>query len=169
MKFSDVRGKKILIDTNVPIHYATNGFKERCGNFLRVFKDNNNELAVSIITGYELLNGDPADKRREYFIKFLKYIPNTGINNGILNNATIIVNEYIRLGCKKDIPLPDQIIAGTVAATEDVYLLTADRNDFCEPLWITVAHHIVLKDENKVEVTFYLLKFNHEIILDKYK
>lgn len=163
MKMTEIRDKKILVDTNIPIFYANEGFKERSGNILRILKDSGNILAVSEITSYELFNTDSKDQRLKYYINFLNYIERKEVSATILNNANLLNNEYRKFGCKHTVPLPDLIIGGTVINSQNSLLLTADRNDFCEPLWQTVAHYPVAKENGEIEANLYLLQFNKQI------
>lgn len=169
MRISEVKNKKIIIDSNIPILYATNGFKERSKNILRILADNDNSLAISNITSYELLNTDPNDQRVKYFVEFINYIYRLEITETALMNAVLLNNEYKRLGCKQKTPLADLIIGGTVISIEDSYLLTTDRNDFCEPLWKTIGHQLVLKEDKDAEANIYLLEFNRDIPLPEYR
>ncbi len=169
MKISEIKNKTIVIDSNIPILYASKGFKERSGNILRVFKENKNSIVISEISIFELLNTDPEDKRVKYFIDFINYIQKAPVTDIPIMNAVLLTNEYKRLGCKHKIPLPDLMIGGTVIGIKDSLLLTTDREDFCEPIWNTVAAHVILKDNKKdVDATIYLLEFNNDISLPAY-
>lgn len=162
-----IKDKTIVVDTNIAIHYATKEFSERSGNFLRQLKDNDNKLVISAITAYELMCGDPTDTRQKYFASFIQYIQKIDIGAVVTYNATILKNIYKKFGCKHEIPIPDLLIGGTTTGLKNAYLLTADRNDFCEPLWNTVFSKTVFRNDKKgnveSETTIYLLEYNTDL------
>ena len=163
MRITEVKDKKIIVDSNIAIYYANQGFKERSENILRTLKNSGNTLAISEITSFELLNIDPKDQRIKYYINFINYIERIEVSATILKNAALLNSEFKRFGCKHNIPLADLIIGGTVINIPNSLLLTADRSDFCEPLWKTVAHYPVLKNKTDIDVNVYLLEFNNEL------
>ena len=169
LTFQEVRGRNILIDSNILIHYATEGFKDRSGNFLRVLKDNGNSLAASPITAFEILCAETKPKIREKYFSFLNYIPTLQMEKGYFQNAAVLASEYRRVCNKTNIPPCDLMIGGAVLAHSfsepKIMLLTTDRNDFCEPFWITVAHLAVpYQDQQKIEANVYLLEFNINVL-----
>lgn len=170
----EVRDSNILLDTNVLIYYATDDFAERSDRILRLLLKNKNLLSVSEITGFELLNCDPTDKRLEQYQKFLNSVPNHPVTRDILINAAALSRESKRL-CKepkRGFPIPDLILGGTVLyyLNDPVYILTADRHDFSEPLWETVANLQVLKkDKEDIDAHLYLLSVNRKVLSEQYR
>ncbi len=168
----EVHNSNILLDTNILIHYADDEFKERSGNILRVLQQNKNLLSISEVTGFELLNCHPTDRRREKYFKFLKMVSNHPVTRDILSNAAILSNESKRLTGQQNrvFPIPDLILGGTVLyyTTDPVFVLTTDRHDFFEPLWETVAYTQVLKsDKENVDVHLYLLSLNRTVLFSQ--
>lgn len=169
-KVTDVKSTNILIDTNILIHYAEDGFIERSGNPLGTLRDNGNILSVSCITGFELLCGENSEEKKKKFHQFLNYLPNLSVEQTHLSNGAVLASEYRRLCNNKKIKKTgDLIIAGLIVGYElggeEVLLFTADRQDFCEPLWETVAYHLVQESGGGfVQHCFYLLKLNLEIL-----
>lgn len=173
-KLQEVHNSNILLDTNILIHYADDEFKERSGNILSVLYKNKNLLSISEITGFELLNCHPTDKRREKYFKFISRVSNHPVTRDILSNAAILSNECKRLTGQQNriFPIPDLILGGTVMyyTTDLVFVLTADQHDFFEPLWETVAYTQVLKnDKENVDVHIYLLSLNRMVLQSQYK
>lgn len=172
----NIKNRKILLDSNILIHYATEGFIERSGNPLRVLKDNNNELAVAPITGFELLNttdkeDDRSAKLRSKYVDFLNYLDTIQMQVVYFQNAASLSRMYLKICERKNIPVPD-LLLGSIVVThsknrEDAPLfLTTDRDDFCEPLWWTVSHLEVSGDSKRKNksVHLYLLEFNQDFI-----
>lgn len=89
----EVRNNNILLDTNILIHYADDGFRERSGRILRVLQQNKNLLSVSEVTGFELLNCHPTDKRREKYFKFINAVSNHPVTRDILSNAAVLMTR----------------------------------------------------------------------------
>ena len=169
----EIRSSNILLDANILIHYATEGFAERSGNILRKLHQNKNLLTLSHITAFELLNCDPKDKRREKYFKFINGVRNHPVSQAIIQNAAVLSNECKRLtrSYNRTFPIPDLILGATILfyPNDRVYLLTTDRNDFFEPLWECVAYQQVLKeDKETVEADLYLLTLNREVLLPPY-
>lgn len=165
MKISEARNQNILIDTNIVVYYAANGFKERSGNVLRTLVDNGNKIGISEITAFELLRDEQKKEVEDYFYKFVNYLHRVPIEQGCLQNAVTLAGAYRSICNNKKVPDNDLIIGGTAIHYEDVLLLTADRKDFCEPMWETYAReNIYYKKGGDVEVTLYLLKFNKETL-----
>ncbi|KKW11641.1 MAG: hypothetical protein UY50_C0009G0027 [Parcubacteria group bacterium GW2011_GWA2_49_9] len=170
----EIRNSNILLDANILIHYAAEGFAERSGNILRILHQNKNLLTVSHITAFELLNCDPKDRRREKYLKFVNGVRNHPVNQAIFQNAAVLSNECKRLArsYNRIFPIPDLILGATILfyPNDTVYLLTTDRNDFFDPLWELVAHQQILKEENEaVEADLYLLTLNREVLLPQYR
>lgn len=170
----EVRNSNILLDANILIHYATEGFAERSGNILRGLHKNGNLLTISHVTAFELLNCDPKDSRREKYFRFINGVRNHPITQSILQNAAVLSNECKRLtgSYNRIFPIPDLILGGTILfyPNDTVYLLTTDRNDFFEPLWELIAHQQILKaDKENVEAAIYLLALNREVFLPQYR
>jgi predicted nucleic acid-binding protein len=169
-KIEEITETNILIDTNILIHYAEEGFIDRSNNPLGLLRDNRNKLFVSNITGFELLRGKNDDEKREKFLSFLNYIPNLPIDKDYLNNGVLFADEHRRLCGGKNMSKPgDLIIAGTIVshelADEEILLFTTDRKDFCEPLWETITYHLVQESGGEyVQHCFYLLKLNTNIL-----
>ena len=169
-KLREICGSNILLDTNILVHYASQGFEERSSRILRVLGENKNLLTISEITGFELLNSDPKDNRRKKYLTFINGVPNHPVNREILKKAAILSNECKRLtnSPNRVFPLPDLIIGGTIMnyAEGTLHLLTTDRHDFFEPLWELIAYEQVLKeDKNCIDADIYLLKLNREVLL----
>ncbi len=167
--FSEVRGRTIILDSNILIHYASDGFKERSGNPLRLLANNGNPLAVTPISGVEVLQPENRPEVSKKYLDFLNYLPNVTIHLGYFQNAVTLARDYHRICAAKKIPFQDLLIGAVICSNsfgpgEKPLLLTADRTDFCEPLWITLATHVVPGDEEgKKYTTLYLLEFNTEI------
>ncbi len=165
MKVSEVKDQNILVDTNIVIYYAANGFKERSGNILRTLANNGNKIGISEITAFELLHDEQKNEVEDYFYKFVNYIHRVPVEQGCLQNAVALAELYRVVCNNKKVPDNDLIIGGTAIHYDEVLLLTTDRKDFCEPLWDTYARdNIYYKEEGDVEVTLYLLRFNKEVI-----
>ena len=172
VELREVRNRKILIDSNIPIHYASERFIERSGNPLRVLADNNNSLAITPISGFELLQAETRPDIREKYLRFLNYVPNISMDQSFFNNAAMLAGEYRRVCNNKKVPPCDLMIGGVVIAhsfsDDKLLLLTTDRNDFCEPFWSTIAFHQVPdEDGQKIQVNIYLLEFNTSVISDE--
>lgn len=168
-KIQDIKNRKILLDSNIPIHYAHKGFQERSGNPLRVLLDNGNKLTISPISALEILSGDNSEDIREKYLKFLNYVHPIEVTRGHYQNAAVLASEYRRICKGKKVPLPDLLIGGIIISysfIEDKLLLfTTDREDFCEPLWMTVAHQAVpAEDKKNMQEHLYLLEFNVDIL-----
>ncbi|HTR18519.1 MAG TPA: hypothetical protein VMH91_00880 [Candidatus Paceibacterota bacterium] len=173
-QIKDIKNRTIILDSNIPIWYATEGFKERSGNPLRVLVDNGNKLAITPISGLEILVDDNKEEVKKKYLIFMSYVQNISLEPAYFQNAAILASEYRRICNQKKIPLPDLIIGGVVVAhsfgKNKPLLFTADRTDFCEPLWITTAYLGVPDKENKqIQPQLYLLELNTEILDPKLK
>jgi hypothetical protein len=169
IELREVKNRKILIDSNIPVHYASERFKERSGNPLRMLIDNGNYLAITHVSGFELLQAETRPDIREKYLKFLNYVPNIGMEQAFFNNAATLAGEYRRVCNNKKMPPCDLMIGGVILAysfgKDKLLFLTTDRNDFCEPFWTTVAYHQVLdEDGQKIQVNIYLLEFNTHVL-----
>ena len=164
-EIAQVKNKKILLDTNILINYGVENFRERSGNILRVLLNNQNKLAVSEITGLELLQGETEKSKIEFYLKMLNFISNLDVSRSVLLNAISLSSGYRRIKTDKKGPsVADLIIGGTVLA-HDSLLLTADRKDFSEPMWGVVAHKYVFDDKKSVIANLYLLKFDENKLI----
>lgn len=138
-------------------------------NILRTLVNNGNKLAISEITAFELLSGEIKDDIKDYLFNFVNYIARVPVEKDCLQNAMMLAGEYRKLCNNKKTPNIDLIIGGTVMYHKDVLLLTADRTDFCEPLWNTFAREYFFNKNKegieKAEVIFYLLEFDRSIFV----
>lgn len=171
LKLQEVKNREILLDSNILINYASEGFKDRSGNILRTLINNGNKISVSPVSGFEVLRGDNRKETDEKYIKFLKYIPNVKTQDEYFSNAAVLARHYNKNCNKKIIPTEDLLIGSIVAthsfgvdSSKKILLLTADRTDFCEPVWLTVAYQIVPPNNGNSQVNLFLLEFNTEII-----
>lgn len=170
---SEVKSREVIIDTNVLIHYSSEGFVEESGNPLRILLDNENSLAIPPIVGFELLESDNRAEVEEKYLALLNFVPTLEMQMAYYNNAAQLSKLY-RIVCnKKKIPIPDLLIGSIVSSHTSVegsdgpLLLTCDRSDFCEPLWQTVSQVIVKSETDEmVRTIIYLLQFNARVELD---
>lgn len=170
-KISAIKNRNILLDSNIPIWYASAGFKERSGNPLRALFDNGNRLGITTISGLEILREENKEEVRKKYFNFLNFVPAVTPQVVDFQNAAVLAGEYRRVCKGKKVPFQDLVIGGVVLSNsfekDKLLLLTTDRNDFCEPFWLTVAHQAVAADDKKtVQAHLYLLEFNVEM-LDK--
>ena len=170
MKLSEIKNKTILLDSCVLIAYSTTGFQKRSGNPLRTLYDNKNKLVITPIQAFELLKIELDEKMTQSYLRFLNFFPCLPLKEQYFRNAAMLNREYFRVKNKKTIPEMDLIMGGIMvgkAFTADpFYLFTSDREDFCEPLWNSVASFSVPyeKDPNRIEHNFYILEFNRDAI-----
>jgi predicted nucleic acid-binding protein len=106
-----------LVDSNVLI-YASKGRPE-CANFLR---ENLMEVAVSIVTYYEVLNYDITPAEQEEFTRLFDVIP-------ILDVTRTIVDQALLNRQKKKIKLADNFILAT-AQVNGLTVATHNIRDF---------------------------------------
>ena len=170
-KINEVKNRKILLDSNIPIHYASKGFVDRSGNILRTLMNNDNELAITPISGFEILRGENRDEVMEKYLKFLNYVPDIVMQRLYFNNGAALAEHYRRICNHKNISPVDLIIGGTIIShsygedKDKPLLLTTDRKDFCEPLWLTVSYHVVPAEHEKgPQTVLYLLEFNTKLV-----
>lgn len=165
-----IRNRKIVIDSNIVIDYAQEGFIVRSGNPLRVLQDNDNSLGILPIVGFEILSGSNPPEVDKKYLTFLNYIPTLTMERSAYQNAATLTREYRRiLRGKNNIPVPDLLIGGFIAAysfgDDKPLLFTRDRNDFCEPIWLTVAHvPVPSADGTRIQENLYLLELNTKIL-----
>jgi|SRR3990167_1374330 len=172
--FQEIKNRTILLDSNIPINYASKGFKERSGNPLRTLVSNNNRLVVTSLTGFELLQAEIRDDVRKKYVQFLNYVPNLPMGKEYFQNGALLAGEYRRVCNGKKLPFQDLILGGVVVAhsfgKDKLLFLTTDRQDFCEPIWLTVSHLIVPDEEKgKIQTTLYLLEINIDLITQETK
>ena len=169
----ELSSKKILLDTNILINCGREEFGLEFKKILRILADNKNSLAVSIISGFEILKKYRNDEKViNYYIKLLNYIQSINPDITTMNIAGMMASELDNAsggdGSKKD---NDFIIGATVVRHTDSLLMTCDRKDFSSPFWdIVVRECIAWEDREcrKIENVF-LLKFNYENWYKKYK
>jgi predicted nucleic acid-binding protein len=170
LELNEIRSKNIVIDTNILIHYSTEGFIELSNNPLRTLANNDNNLVIPPIVAFELLRSDNRDDVLEKYLNLLNFLPTLPMHQLYYNNAARLSRLYRKVCDGKKPPVEDLLIGGIVA-TQSVsggesptLLMTADRNDFCEPLWQTVSQIIVMDDgDEKVRTIIYILEFNIEL------
>lgn len=106
----EVRNSNILLDANILIHYATEGFAERSGNVLRVLHQSKNLLSISHITAFELLRiatqGIAGEKNTSNLSTALKIIQLLKASFRMLRFSRMNVND---LAVNTSIPLTYQI------------------------------------------------------------
>lgn len=170
MRIEEVKNRKIILDSNIPIHYAHKGFVERSGNPLRTLLNNGNTIGIPAVVGFEILAGDNTPETRDKYLKFLNHLPTLELTRGHFQNAAILAAEYRRIYKGKSPPVCDLLIGGLIASysyysDEKPLLFTCDRNDFCEPLWNTVAHVAVPSGkDNQIQEHLYLLELNTDML-----
>ena len=159
--FSTIKNSKILIDTNILIYYSVKRFQDNSRNVLRRLIDGGNQIAISAISGLELLRDEEDTNKRKYYLNLLNFIKNIDVSHAVLQNAHVLSQEYHKILRGKKAPLVDLILGGT-AIGRDTLLLTADKKDFCEPIWRTISHEYVFTDVGKKDEVM------HNLYLKKY-
>lgn len=163
-EISELRGCKILVDTNVLIDCGREEFGADFRKILRTLTDNKNQLAISQLSGFEIVK--KFHRKKEviaYYVKLLNFLPNIELSTKVLGNAGIIAHALYPKNkngeteeFKKD---NDFIIGASVITHKGSLLLTCNRKDFNQPLWKVVARECVYWDDGdkrKVENVYLL-------------
>lgn len=174
----EIKGKKVLVDTNILINCGREEFGADFKKILRTLVDNKNSLAISVVSGFEIIKKyNQVEKVSNYYIKLLNYIQNIEIDLKTMNIAGIMANKLYdkKDNYKKD---NDYIIGATVIKNKSL-LLTCNLKDFNKPFWNIVARSCISweseDDCRKIENVF-LLESNenswgkiHNVNLLKFK
>lgn len=167
----EINGEKVLIDTNILINCGRNEFGAGFRTVLRTLADNKNELAISTVSGFEIIKKYVGEKTVvDYYIKLLNYIPTIVVDIETMNIAGIIANKLYtnRDEYKKD----NDYIIGATTIKDKGLLLTCDRSDFSKPFWDIVARDCVEWEDDKgcrkVENVF-LLRPSYDKWIEKHK
>lgn len=163
-EINNIKNKKILLDTNILINCGKDEYGDQFRKVLRILTDNNNSLAVSLISGFEIIKKFTNDKKViDYYIKLLNFIPNIVISHRVLINAALLANTIYEPQ-KDDHKKDNDMIVGSTVLTEQAWLLTCDRGDFCKPYWLTEARKCVQwedqKDDSQRVLNIFLLSPN---------
>lgn len=164
-----LRGKKILVDTNILINCGRGEFGKYFKYILRLLSDQGNFLAVSSISGYEIIKKYNNKDVTGYYLDLLHYIANKPVTQNILNIAGIYSNKMnlSKSDHKKD---NDSIIGSTVIKEKGTLFLTCNRSDFGKPYWVVKNRACVYWDDGdkcRVE-NVYLLEFDLDPWVAKY-
>lgn len=164
-QLSAISDTKVLIDTNILIAYAEDGFVERSGNPLKILRESNNILLLSKISEFELLRNQKKLDIIEKYQKFVSLLNTVDVENRYLTNAALLSSEYERLNCNARKDVGDLLIAGTVLTNElngeEILLFTENRKHFPEPLWQAEACYLVQEsDGDFVQKKFFILKLD---------
>ncbi|GEM_PF-5048992 len=173
--FNRIKGRNILIDTNVIINYSKEGFAKRSGEFLEELIKNDNILYVSHFTGFELLRDQDEGEIKDKYIKFLNEVNNIEVSFNVIKNSVLLSTDYRKILNGKKVDLGDLLVGATAilkfrkkekrGVSKKTLLLTENRQHFPELLWKSIACHPVFSDNNeKVINIFYLLEFNTSYI-----
>lgn len=168
--FKEIKGENIIIDTNILVYCGRDDYGDKFKSLLRGLTDNGNDLAISAISGFEILKKFLGKKSViAYYIKLLDYIPNLAVDHDVLETAGKIANQLYNPdksdSYKKD---NDSVIASTVI-THGSLLMTCNRADFSLPYWDIVARECVYweEEEKMCVINVYLVKINKEKLQEK--
>jgi predicted nucleic acid-binding protein len=148
MEISEIKDKRIVLDTNILIYTQHELYGEFVTEILQTLVDEGNELVASNIAGFEVLKKFSSNEELfEPLITLINGTPRIPVDVSVLRCAGQIshhlYNPEDKNSYKKD---NDSIIAAT-AIQHDCLLLTANINDFPMPLWSIYANSYVVFDK----------------------
>ena len=168
-EISEIKSYRILVDTNVLVDCGREEFGSDFRKVLRTLTDNNNQLAISQLSGFEIVK--KFHRKKEvitYYVKLLNFLPNIELSTQILTNVGIIAHNIYQKnknGETEDFKKDNDFIIGATAIThKGSLLLTCNRKEFNSPVWKIVARECIDWDEGdkrKVE-NVYLLEPDYE-------
>ncbi len=171
--FNQIKNRRILVDTNILVYCGNKDFGHQAKGLLRTLKDNNNALAISHVSYFELIKNAIDQNLRKYYFHLVSYIHNLPIKQDILVSGSTLYHLYSNRGIKeyKKIESMDLIIAGTVVFHKGALLLTANRRHFPMPFWRNISQgYITYKDGEAYRlINIYLLEFDYAQIPQKNK
>lgn len=163
-EISELRNCNILVDTNVLIYCGIEKFGADFRKILRTLTDNGNQLAISQLSGFEIIK--KFHRKKEiiaYYLKLVSFLPNIELSTKILKNAGIIAHALYPKNKDKETEGftrdNDFIISASVITHKGSLLLTCNRKDFDKPIWRVVARECVYWDDGdrrKVENVYLL-------------
>lgn len=166
-KFQETKNQKILIDSCILI-YCGSDLGQEFKKILRKLTDNNNTLAISEFSGFEVLKKIKNEKIKNettenYYLKLLNFLHNIQINRDILIEAARLFSKYNKKSPQdeqREKRLAGDLIIGATAINNNALLLTVNQRDFPTPFWEIIDRDYILFDkEQKTQVlNVYLLK-----------
>lgn len=167
MTIETIKNKPIIIDSNILYYCGADVFKLEIRKILRILANNNNQLGISELSGFEVLKNSEK-KDLDYFYSLLDYIANIPINKQILANSVILHNAYKKQGIEcKNISPCDFMIGGTALSIKDAILFTANRRHYPSKIWnIDARKYIVFEDfeQSKIINLYFLSPIPSKII-----
>lgn len=169
-----IKDKKIIVDSNIWIYFYSDTHGRPTRDLIDQLKNQRCLLAYSAITSFEVQKNRQTSELSDLYSKLLNEFDRVPVDSPALINAATIYYLYVKYGCinvrnsdqlenmidPKDRLTGDLIIAGTVLSWQNRLLLTANRRDFPEMFWDSIAE-VTLKDTG---TTVYLLRFKEDKI-----
>jgi len=157
-----VKNRKILIDTNVLVYCSDGSYGKEAKKLLRMLANNNNKLATSELSCFELIKNAFDRKYRDYYLSLINYIDNHPVTPSTIMNGWNIYHAYIQESSNKKSIGSLDILIGSTAVTNNALLLTGNRKDFPMPFWKLVAQtHMIRKNGEADDIqNVYLLEFD---------
>lgn len=163
-----IKDQYILVDTCI-ISYLLSKNKElklQTAKYLDQLVDNNNKLAISKFTEYEILR-DMELKKRDKAEEILDSFISVEHTDERQKRSTLLYSAYVKepkiKNRKHSISDIDIFIGSLIFTKDKPLLLTADYCDFPRPLFIeSEIKHIEYKNKggNKTCIYYYLLEAN---------
>lgn len=166
-----IKNRKIIVDSCILIYYFEDLDKGETKRLINSFKRNNNTILMSAISVFEVFKNRQTSKEIKKYENLLNSVDDIPIDSPILMNAATLYYLYKKEKDDKnsikeknvdpkDRLTGDLIIGGTVLSYENYLLLTANKKDFPDPFWDTIATTEIGKNAIKV----YLIQFNIQLL-----
>jgi|GEM_PF-5061746 len=133
-KISSIKGERILVDSCVLIYSGDDLKKVQIGEIIKSLTANDNKLAISELSIFEVQKNVLNEGNRTNYNKVLLSFDTVPVHKRALMNAARLSQKY---GTPKD--HGDHLIGGTAICHEALILSADQQHGFSRNHWVTVA------------------------------